>query len=130
MSISRAAVDAAYAKLLAAIAAAERDDDDAPFRAEALGTCTVTAAHVARALGGAVYGYEAQDNPAAELGRLEGGHDFALIEERFIVDWWASAYPALDQVHPGVIDLHDPAWAAQARAWYGPRQRWGRLGLV
>lgn len=127
--MSRARIDAAYARLLADIAAAESGDEASRFHPEALGTCTVTAAAIAADLRAAVYGYAAENNPDAELGQLEGGHDFALVENRYIVDWWATAYPALAG-HPGVIDTVDPAWAERVLRWYGPRQRWSKLGFM
>ena len=125
-----AQIDAAYRSLLADVAAADAERDDARFRLEALGTCTVTAAAIARDLGGAVYGYAAEDNPHATLGQLEGGHDFAVIDERFIIDWWATAYPDLEEDHPGVLDMRDRSDAARIARWYGSRTHWTRLGLV
>lgn len=54
-----------------------------------LSTCTTTANWLADRLGGEVVGYFSDDNPTAELGSIEGGHDFVLVDGRYIVDWWA-----------------------------------------
>lgn len=120
----------AYARLLRDIAFTDAGREGGRFHPEALGTCTVTATAIARELRGAVYGYHSDDNPTAELGQLEGGHDFAFIDDRFIVDWWATVYPACEPAHPGILDLHNPRHAAWAARWYGPSERWGRLGLI
>lgn len=41
-----------------------------------------------RAGRGRVYGYYDSDNPGTVCGEFAGGHDFALIEDRYIVDYW------------------------------------------
>jgi hypothetical protein len=53
------------------------------------GICTNSALYLQSILGGAVTGYLHAKNPTAEIGVVEGGHDF-LVLENFIVDVWAS----------------------------------------
>lgn len=99
------------------------------------GTCTNTARWLARKLGGLIFGYYSEDNPAAKLGDCEGGHDFAVVDGRWIVDWWA-----YDTYGPGgfsgfednqisisrrVYDLTDPRDARLAKRLYGDPVAWG-----
>lgn len=98
-----------------------------PLDPHHLATCTQTAAYIAAQLGGEVWGYEYADNPEALLGKWEFGHDFALIDGRFIVDWWATEYGSEPIDHPGVLDLTDATDGARAAAWYGRREQWIRV---
>jgi len=65
-------------------------------------TCSEAAHSTQLVVGATMFGYWAVDNPTAELGQSEGGHDFLLVEDRYIVDFWAAAYcgkcPVLDLV--------------------------------
>lgn len=54
-----------------------------------LGLCTVVARWIAEKSGGEVYGYYSEDNPSATLAVGEGGHDFVVVDSRWLVDWWA-----------------------------------------
>jgi hypothetical protein len=47
---------------------------------------------------------------------VEGGHDFAITEDRFLVDPWLYHYYA----QPPVQDLTYPAGKAEAAARYSP----------
>jgi hypothetical protein len=86
--------------------------------------CTTTAEIIAAAFGGVVAGYSADDNPVAALGAgFVGGHDFAVIGSRFILDFWA-AYCETAAPKPGFLDLADPKSAAAARALYGDPATW------
>jgi len=118
----------ALAELRELIALIESDEGeylpDMPFSREGIGTCTVTAIWLAQRLRGQLGGYDITNNPTAELGQLEGGHDFCLVGGRFIVDWWATEYAAVEPQHPGVLDLGDPAQAQLALRWYGDRNCW------
>jgi|SRR6266852_4227455 len=55
-------------------------------------TCTEAAHSTQLVVGGTMFGYWTVDNPTAELGQSEGGHDFLLVESCYIVDFWAAAY--------------------------------------
>lgn len=82
--------------------------------------CSTAAIESQNVVGGIVYGYWADDNPTAELGRTEGGHDFLVVDERWILDAWASAYYGERPIH----DLHDPNDQPEITRLYGDRAKW------
>ena len=94
---------------------------------EHLASCTLTARWLAERLGGVVMGYQHDNNPTARLGEVEFGHDFAFIDRRWIVDWWATEYGTGTEGHPGVLDLADPHEAAPVRDYYGDQACWETL---
>jgi hypothetical protein len=55
----------------------------------AVGICTNSALYLMSILGGLVVGYDHSENPTAEIGVAESGHDFLLLDQ-FIVDIWAA----------------------------------------
>ena len=71
---------------------------------------------------GKVVGFFGEDNPAARLGRKEGGHDFLLIGGRFIVDIWAKDTGSYTDRY--VLDLANPAQRSKISELYGPVWRW------
>jgi hypothetical protein len=82
--------------------------------------CTQAAVESQKVVGGVVWGYYADENPAGWLGQGEGGHDF-LIVDGHILDFWAAAYYG-----------QRPVWSLKADAaailhLYGPRARWQRI---
>lgn len=92
--------------------------------------CTDYAAHIFMALPGRVkiHGFANEDNPSSRVAREEihpGGHDFAVVDGRFIVDPWPRLVPAaFDQM---VFDLGDSADAALALDIYGPQTCWTHM---
>jgi len=56
--------------------------------------CTNSAHLMAEKLGGAVTGFPAEANPTATYENIvdAGGHDFALIGDRYVVDLWVGVY--------------------------------------
>lgn len=72
-----------------------------------------------------IFGFANVDNPSSRCAREEfhpEGHDFAVVDGRFIVDPWPRLVPmVMDQA---VFDLFDPADAALALDVYGPRECW------
>jgi len=91
-----------------------------------IGRCTSTAAHVAKKLGGKVYGYADSAKAGASLGEGpdgEGGHDFAVIGNRYIADWWANSY----HDKPDLWDMQNPAHKQTIAKLYGDRRKW-KLG--
>jgi len=52
------------------------------------GHCGACARIIADRFGGEVRGYWHDDNPAASVGETEGGHDFAVTADRFLVEPW------------------------------------------
>lgn len=86
-------------------------------------TCTNSAIYLAARLGGEVYGYWIEDNPKAIVGNAEGGHDFALVDHRWLVDFWAwDTYQYQD-----LYDLQDPKDKAKALKMYGDQKNWKRM---
>jgi hypothetical protein len=84
------------------------------------GNCTSCARIIARRFGGEVRGYYHADNPTARIGETEYGHDFAVTEDRFVVDPWLYHYYG----ERPVLDLDVAADRAEAAARYGPQNNW------
>jgi hypothetical protein len=94
-------------------------------------TCTHYAAQIFKGMepGRAqIWGFANDDNPQSRVAREEihpGGHDFAVVDDRYLVDPWIRLVAsASDQI---VYDLKNTADAALALDIYGPRENWGRL---
>lgn len=90
-------------------------------------TCTNAAKNVLGAL--AVYpsmvvGYPIKSNPTALIGVNEGGHDFAYLHGRFIVDVWANDYYG----ERLVLDEKDPSDEAIIEILYGDKSTWCIVG--
>lgn len=74
-----------------------------------------------------VYGFSARDNPESMFAdRGYDGHDFALVDERYIVDPWLFEVENYDRV--GVFDLKDERSAERVRKFYGDPEAWTRDG--
>lgn len=92
--------------------------------------CTEYACHIYRTLPGRVqvFGFANENNPSSRVAREEihpGGHDFAVVDGRYIVDPWPRLVPAaFEQL---VFDMHDPHDAALVADIYGPRDCWTRM---
>jgi hypothetical protein len=85
--------------------------------------CFDAAAKVARRFGGQVIGYWSRKNPAAAIGSNHAeGHDFALIGNRYIVDYWAFRIGRL--IDDPVLDLIDRKDNQRATVLYGDRAAW------
>jgi hypothetical protein len=67
--------------------------------------------------GGEVRGFQCVCNPAAGLGH---DHDFAITEDRFLVDPWLWRY----QGDRPVLDLADTTEVSEAIRRYGPEENW------
>jgi len=91
-----------------------------PIAPESQGTCTNSAQELQAILGGKIYGYHHDDNPTAEVGEVEGGHDF-LVVDGWIVDWWLKEYWS----KKGIYHLRDDA--AEVRKLYGDFKKWQKL---
>lgn len=95
--------------------------------------CTNYAIQVAKALPGRtrIFGFANEDNPTSRVAREEihpGGHDFAIVDDRYIVDPWIRLVAAVsEQV---VFDLMDPNDAAVALDIYGPRACWRVMDIL
>ena len=85
--------------------------------------CTNSATMIAERFGGAVWGYWSADNPSAFIGDPYClGHDFAIVSEHWLVDYWAYRISRL--VKCAVLDIHDPRCQNDLRRLYGNPSRW------
>lgn len=92
----------------------------------AMAICTNCAARVIEVVGrGEVWGYASEDNPATEAADGQDGHDFAVIDHRYIVDVWLRFFAGISR--EAVFDLCSAADADQVRRLYGDRRHWKRL---
>ena len=87
------------------------------------GNCTECAYVVVEEFGGVVRGYFHAHNETAAVGQTEGGHDFAITSERFLVDPWLFHYYS----ESPVLDLDDPGDREEAMRRYGPDEHWQKL---
>lgn len=93
--------------------------------------CTDYAAVIFQTLPGRVqiFGFANEENPTSQVARDElhpGGHDFAVVDNRYIVDPWPRLVPgAFDQM---VFDM-EGADAGLALDVYGPRSCWKHMKL-
>lgn len=92
--------------------------------------CTDYAAFIYQALPGRVQivGFANVDNPTSRIAREAihpGGHDFALVDGRFLVDPWPRLVPvAFEQM---VFDLGHEGDASLVLDIYGPRDCWRHM---
>lgn len=92
--------------------------------------CTNYAVQVFRAYPGRVriVGFANEDNPTSKVAREEihpGGHDFALLDERYLVDPWIRLVAC--EAQQIVYDLTDPVDAAVVLDTYGPQACWEHM---
>lgn len=75
-----------------------------------------------------IYGFANKDNPYAgivKMGLHPGGHDFAVVDDRYIVDPWPRLVKnAFSRI---VFDMHDDNERHLALALYGDRPLWKRM---
>lgn len=92
--------------------------------------CTNYAAQILRAMPGRVkiFGFANENNPTSRVAREElhpGGHDFAVVDDRYIVDPWLRLVRGEDG--PIVLDMQDLDEARLALHTYGPRNCWRHM---
>lgn len=103
-------------------------DDHGPVRlpnGEPISNDTACARYVVDLLGeGEVMGFLVEDNPECchPAVLAEEGHDFALIQRRYIVDLWMRF--ATGWQSPPVYDIHNPAHAGPIQGIYGNPAAW------
>ena len=95
---------------------------------ESVFQCTASARRVAEEFGGRVVGFYRAENPTAEIADCEDGHDFALIADRFVVDYWASYATGVTDL--AVYDLSDAHDHATVLRLYGPKDAWKSLSEI
>lgn len=90
--------------------------------------CTRSAERIAREFDGKVVGYSSKANPTAVIGApLCAGHEFVLIAERWIVDYWA--FHVARVIQTAVFDLHSQPDSGLALRLYGEREKWETLAV-
>lgn len=94
--------------------------------------CTDYARQICRAMPNraVIFGFYNKDNPTSRVAREEihpGGHDFAVVDDRYIVDPWIRL--VADESDQIVFDMHDVADARAALDNYGPRACWVTLAV-
>ena len=94
-----------------------------PGREHETGNCTACARIITDRFGGEVRGYYHAHNPTAVVGEVEGGHDFAVTADRFLVDPWLFHYYG----ESPVLDMSVSEDRTEALARYGPEENWQRL---
>lgn len=87
--------------------------------------CTHSARRVAARFGGRVSGVDREMNPFAVIADDHDGHDFALVGERFVVDYWAFRVTCV--LDRGVFDLNNADDRAEIARLYGPSENWQTL---
>lgn len=85
--------------------------------------CTNSAKLVADRYGGVVCGFFAEDNPVGSPEITDaGGHDFAVISNRFIVDPWIVFF--VEEDSRIVLDVEDQADHEEIVRRYGDPFKW------
>lgn len=92
--------------------------------------CTDYAVHIYLTLEADVkiFGFANKDNPTSRVAREEihpGGHDFAVVNDRYIVDPWPRFVPGVFEQM--VFDMYDEEEAALVEDIYGPSECWKRM---
>lgn len=95
--------------------------------------CTDYARQISMGLPGRVqiFGFANEDNPTSRVARDKlhpGGHDFAVVDDRYVVDPWIRL--VLCEKGPIVFDMQDELEAAQVLDTYGPRTCWKNMSEV
>lgn len=89
--------------------------------------CTNWAVYARRALGHRVQiiGFFCEDNPKATgMAALAEGHDFAVLDDRWILDgWMVNVVGVFDDP---IIDIRDSRNIRTLETFYGNRRRWER----
>jgi len=70
-----------------------------------------------------IMGYHADDNPDAIIGQDEGGHDFLILSDRYIIDFWYNNM--IDSKAPVFIDMEKDE--ALAKKYYGDKTTWEKV---
>ena len=90
-----------------------------------MGRCTNCAHFAVHRVGrGSVRGFLIQNNSSVthDAVLVAGGHDFAVIDNRYIIDLWISLYTGEEmQV---VYDLRDPVDQGKIQEIYGDPEKW------
>ena len=84
--------------------------------------CTDCARFIGRKEPGTtIVGYSHEDNPS-DASELAFGHDFAIVDDRYIVDPWVVETAGVSS--RAVFDLENPLDANEIRRLYGDPRKW------
>jgi len=74
-----------------------------------------------------IYGFYAEDNPGTvfQTQRVADGHDFAVYQDRYIIDPWAYGVEFI--MTSLILDLWDNRLNDQVKHIYGHRDKWERM---
>lgn len=102
-------------------------DDGSMFSNSGLSgvNCTGYALEIKRKLGAgrvSIVGYQSDPKTPTAAGDDADGHDFAIVDGRYIVDPWVHDVANLSD--QGVLDLEDGGDAPEIERLYGPRSSW------
>jgi hypothetical protein len=77
-----------------------------------------------------VMGYLHVNNSTSAISEQYEGHDFTVVDDRFIVDGWVTGVglESPGRATPGVYDLHDKMDAAEIARLYGKQSAWELSG--
>jgi len=111
-------------KLDAEVTCNERGESWTFSNGESVFNCAASARRIADAFGGSVVGYDCAANPTAEIPdpETQDGHDFAIVHDRFVVDFWAACIVGI--LDRPIFDLNCPADRAMVLRLYGPTDAW------
>ncbi len=73
------------------------------------------------------FGFWGSDNPQSEVSEIADGHDFVVVDGRYIVDGWLSNVECLHAT--GVFDIDDDADLEAIFRFYGNPLSWEATGL-
>ena len=87
--------------------------------------CTNWATYVRRVMGdrATLHGFFSADNPESRIGKDNDGHDFAIVDDRYLVDGWALD---MNYATRAVFDLQGPQDVIVVMMLYGDRGKWQR----
>lgn len=71
-----------------------------------------------------VVGYSTDDNPTALIGQETFGHDFILVDDRYIIDFWYRHVWGQSEA-PITLDLLTQQ--DEVKKYYGDPEKWGEL---
>lgn len=71
-----------------------------------------------------VFGLSEEENPESAVAQFCFGHDFAVVDNRFIVDPWLVDVGTDEPETQGVFDLRDPEDAIKIKRYYGNQSKW------
>jgi len=92
--------------------------------------CTNYAIHIRSKLGEDVkiYGFRNEDNPTARIVTEKmhpGGHDFAILNDRFLIDPWVKLVAS--KSNRVAFDIQDESDSVYINQSYGPKNNWRHM---